>query len=598
MSGRAVRTVLLVGVLCVASGVVEAGALVGYWPFDRNLDDVAGSADGTFVGGQASYGTGQVGQAVSFDGVDDYVDIPSPTNPAAYTIALWVKPARTDAAAVVTRTDASGPTTSWSHQLRINPSGAFQHYLWVGAERNVPGATAIVPDTWYHVTITAENNGPMRLYVNGQEDAASISTAGTLWATGDRIYVGSNSGHGMGWFQGAVDDLRIYDRELTAAQIKEMFEGNPPAFVKAETPNPADGTIGHGVPLLQWSKGEAALFHNVYLGTSPDLTDADMQATHIPMTLYYHIPGLEPGTTYYWRVDEVEPDMTTVHTGDVWSFVTQDVKAYYPTPADKANTASLAPTLTWMPGVGAADHHVYFGNSAEAVGQGATETDKGMVTEPTFTIEDLQPLTSYFWRVDETVAAGEIKAGPVWSFTTALPVDDFESYTDEEGERIYETWIDGWTNGTGSTVGNVQAPFAEQTIIHGGLQSMPLDYNNANAPFYSEADLEFSPTQDWTAGGIDTLILYVRGRTGNPSAPLCVVIEDSAGNAGTIVCPDATVVTETAWIEWKLPLGDFAGVNMARVKKLSVVAGDSADPKAGGAGRIYIDDICVVRPAL
>jgi len=53
-----------------------------------------------------------------------------------------------------------------------------------------------------------------------------------------------------------------------------------------------------------------------------------------------------------------------------------------------------------------------------------------------------------------------------------------ESYTDDEGNRIYETWIDGWTNNTGSTVGNIQAPFAERAIVHGGKQSMPMDFNN------------------------------------------------------------------------------------------------------------------------
>ena len=57
-----------------------------------------------------------------------------------------------------------------------------------------------------------------------------------------------------------------------------------------------------------------------------------------------------------------------------------------------------------------------------------------------------------------------VKEGPVWSFTTVLPIDDFESYTDEEGSRIYQTWLDGLSDrSSGSTVGNIDAPFAEQT---------------------------------------------------------------------------------------------------------------------------------------
>ena len=85
-----------------------------------------------------------------------------------------------------------------------------------------------------------------------------------------------------------------------------------------------------------------------------------------------------------------------------------------------------------------------------------------------------------------------------------LIVDDMESYTDDEGNRIYETWVDGWTNSTGSVVGNTTAPFAERTIVHGGKQAMPMDYNNAKTPFYSEAEQTFAPLQNWTGNGVDT----------------------------------------------------------------------------------------------
>ena len=190
MYRKLVVAIVCIGIVCSIAGTARAGYLTGYWKFDGNLNDSAGTAKGTFTGGQASYVPGKIGQAISFDGVDDFVSIPSTTNPSIYTIAVWVKPASTAPASIVVRTDASGPTTDWSHQLRINASGTFHHYLWVGAERNIAGTTKIVADTWYHVAIVAQNNGPMRLYVNGQEDAPSISTAGTLWGSGDRILRG------------------------------------------------------------------------------------------------------------------------------------------------------------------------------------------------------------------------------------------------------------------------------------------------------------------------------------------------------------------------------------------------------------------------
>jgi beta-lactamase regulating signal transducer with metallopeptidase domain len=92
-----------------------------------------------------------------------------------------------------------------------------------------------------------------------------------------------------------------------------------------------------------------------------------------------------------------------------------------------------------------------------------------------------------------------------------LIVDDFEGYTDNEGSRIAQAWLDGSTNGTGSVVGNAAAPFAERTIVHGGKQSMPLSYDNTKAPFYSEAEREFVPAQDWSPGRMNTLSVWIRG---------------------------------------------------------------------------------------
>ncbi|MCO4838856.1 MAG: hypothetical protein KC447_01895, partial [Rhodobacteraceae bacterium] len=95
--------------------------------------------------------------------------------------------------------------------------------------------------------------------------------------------------------------------------------------------------------------------------------------------------------------------------------------------------------------------------------------------------------TTYYWRIDEANNANADSpwTGPLWSFTTAnfLIIDDMESYNDiDEGEpgsnRIYLAWIDGFDNpaANGSVVGNLNAPFAEQTIVNNGIQSMPMAY--------------------------------------------------------------------------------------------------------------------------
>jgi hypothetical protein len=158
-------------------------------------------------------------------------------------------------------------------------------------------------------------------------------------------------------------------------------------------------------------------------------------------------------------------------------------------------------------------------------------------------------------------------------------------------------WIDGLTNGlSGAVVGNAPAPFAEQKIVHRGLQSLPLDCNNVKTPFYSEAEREFAPVQDWTANGADTLILYVRGRTGNAAAALYVALEDSTKHVGVVAHPDPAITKAAKWTQWKVPLNSFTGVSLAKVKKLYIGVGDRKSPAAGGAGRIFIDDIQVTKP--
>jgi hypothetical protein len=264
--------------------------------------------------------------------------------------------------------------------------------------------------------------------------------------------------------------------------------------------------------------------------------------------------------------------------------------------------------LQWTAGEKAAAHDVYFGTDANAVADANTATadiyqGRQALEETSFDPGPLEWNARYFLRVDEVNDADPQSpwVGSVWSFTTAdfLVVDDFESYNDEEnqGTRIYETWLDGWVdNSSGSQVGYTDPPFAEPTIVHSGRQSMPLTYNNLSSPYYSEAERKWSGPQDWTVHGVDTLTLYFRGESTNTPDKLYVTLTDSAGKTATVVHPDAAAVTATEWTEWKIPLSSFTGVNPGKIKSLVIGLGDRNNPQAGGVGLLYIDDIRVVKP--
>jgi hypothetical protein len=289
----------------------------------------------------------------------------------------------------------------------------------------------------------------------------------------------------------------------------------------------------------------------------------------------------------------------------------QALTAYLPVPADGSNEASPTPILAWLPGQGAMEHKVFFSSSRDAVAQGAAEADKGVraLADANFAPGVLDSLTTYYWRVDETSFETTVQVGPVWSFTTCILVDDFESYTDDVGSRVFQTWIDGWGytepapgnpgNGTGATVGYdpLAGSIMEKTVVHGGLQSMPLDYNNINAPYYSETVREFADSENWTASDANMLVLYFRGKTANAAAPLYVAIEDASRRVAVVVHTNPKAVNISTWTQWKIPLTQFTGVSLTSVKKFYIGVGDRKVPTKGGAGRLFIDDIAVTKPA-
>jgi len=205
----------------------------------------------------------------------------------------------------------------------------------------------------------------------------------------------------------------------------------------------------------------------------------------------------------------------------------------------------------------------------------------------------LEPLTTYYWRVDEIAADGSTQTGEVWRFTTYLVVDDFESYNDLDN-FLSHTWIDGWTNGTGSCVG-CDLWWGNRRIVHGGLEAMPFEYNNVDPPYYSEACRVWDVPQDWAIHGIDTLTLHVRGRAANKAESLYVAIEDRTGKNAVVTYLDPALLTKAQWAEWKISLADFTGIDTAAVKKMYIGVGSRENPQPGGIGLIYIDDICLTK---
>jgi len=185
-------------------------------------------------------------------------------------------------------------------------------------------------------------------------------------------------------------------------------------------------------------------------------------------------------------------------------------------------------------------------------------------------------------------------------------VDDFEDY-DVGNNEIWWSWVDGLGyaahptlppypgNGTGSMVGDENTgSYMEETIVHGGSQSMPVFYDNSILR-YSEVELTLTYPRDWTENGISTLTIWFTGDSTNAAETLYVALNGNAvvyhGN------PNAAQVD--TWTEWNIDLQAFAdqGVNLANVNTIALGLGNKSNPQPGGSGVMYFDDIRLYRPA-
>ncbi len=181
--------------------------------------------------------TGQIGKAAQFNGSGQTLTVSDTSIQGPYTIAAWVKPATAQAQNIIVRTTAAGPNTEYSHELRINSSGQFEHYLWDGSGHMVVGTTTVTPGKWYHLAAVATPNGAMRLYVNGLEEGTPLPI-GTPWTGGNRFLIGS-SGAGLSAFNGVIDEVELYPFPLSESQIAARVDPAQGGVAPTDSPDSA-----------------------------------------------------------------------------------------------------------------------------------------------------------------------------------------------------------------------------------------------------------------------------------------------------------------------------------------------------------------------
>ncbi len=124
----------------------------------------------------------------------------------------------------------------------------------------------------------------------------------------------------------------------------------------------------------------------------------------------------------------------------------------------------------------------------------------------------------------------------------------------------------------------------ETRIVHGGGQSMPVQYDNTAAPKFAEAERTFSPAQNWTVEGVTALLVHFRGDKANTGKLYVTINGTKVPYSGP-----AADIASTTWVAWPIDLAS-AGVSLTSVKTLAVGV------DGGDTGTVYIDDIRLIEP--
>jgi hypothetical protein len=283
-----------------------------------------------------------------------------------------------------------------------------------------------------------------------------------------------------------LDHVRFYEGEF------DEEDGGPES---AFDPDPEDGAVVEATwANLSWRPGSFAVTHDVYFGESFDAVNEGAEGTFVGNQSaafsvvgfpgFPYPDGLVPGTTYYWRVDEVnDTEPNSPWKGDVWSFSISPKTAYFPDPADAAEAVAVNDKLSWKPGFGAKLHTVYFGESFNEVDSATGGLPQGTTD---FTPGTLKMAKTYYWRVDEFDVL-ETHKGDVWSFTTEGAVAALNPANGAVDET--QTPVLTWTSGFGAS-----------HEIYFGTDAASLELKgsgNLGSESYEPGQLEWNTTYYW-----------------------------------------------------------------------------------------------------
>ena len=540
---------------------IEDPTLVGWWKFDdgagtRAIDWSGYNRHGTLNGLQ--WATGIIDGGIVFDGTNDYVSLPVGeviSTLDAATIMVWV-----DINDVDNWQRAFNFGTGTTNYMYVTPSTdggtIYAGILATGGTESAVTTTSAFPTGWHNIAMVLET-GNFRLYLDAQEiglNTTPLAVLSDLGVTTDN-WLGRSEWPNDPYFDGSMDELRIYNRILSESEIRTIMTP-----LKAWMPIPADNAT-RVFPLLtlQWNPGGYAADvdgHKLYF--SSDFNDVNNRIV-TPITLTdptYTIPTppapLESLTTYYWAVDEVNDAQTWV--GDVWRFTIRDASIiddfeHYTDTGFPRSAGTLR--NTWIDGY-------------------------SQVTFPSVLPLDATDGKSGSW----VQLASDTNDGTTNPASPALDGDDsMKFYYDNDGTI---TWlIDLYAYDPSFSY--VAPKYSEAIAATDNAARLSTNHDSLNIK------------RDWITYKLLRIPCY-----GDPtntivvSDKLYVTLQDGDGTTVTIINPDQTIIQLEGWSSWYIKMSDFAlnpALNLTDIARISVGIGNKSIPVSGGRGILFFDEI-------
>ena len=215
-------------------------------PFDSNitsttsdavLDYSGNSNNGTLGGGTATYmptwtSGGIKGGAYSFDGTYDYIQLndTSSLKPNYVTVEAWVKRTGSMPSGGGMIFDHLSGTPYYGYDFYVDSNNKVESDLKANTLiGNNPGSTALQLSTWYHVAMTYDGAN-VKLYVNGSQESSTTDTGVIDYTASTSPTIGKRAGYAQNYFPGYIDEVRVYNRALSAAQIAQDYNNGKPLY--------------------------------------------------------------------------------------------------------------------------------------------------------------------------------------------------------------------------------------------------------------------------------------------------------------------------------------------------------------------------------